>query len=325
MMKNDLFLPTDTYRKLFLYAELCNDEISGLGLIREEEGRYFCDEVILVEQTVSSAHTDITPDGLSETLTRIGKERPDTWGKWKLWWHSHSKMGASFSTQDEETLQELARVSGDWFFGLVINKAGSSQFYLSTEQPIPLFGKLEGVKEWRGDTEDSMVGEVMADIERHVSTAVTRGKNSPFPTRESSVTPVLSETETGKTPSGQNGGVTDPASGVIVYEGVRMDSATLGLCLMCGAPTTYLQATANQLFLACAPCQRSITSCKCHVPKVKGDPRFTILQMYWEEQRGIEEISAKAKQLLGASAIPVGGRKRRRPRNSRQLDSSSSK
>ena len=327
-MKTDLQLPTDTYRKLFLYAELCDQEISGLGLIRREDMLFFCDEVILVKQEVGASHTDITPDGLAETLTRIGQERPDTWGHWKLWWHSHNKMGTTFSTQDEDTLRELARVSGDWFFGLVVNKRGDSQFYVATCEPIPLFGKLEAAREWRGGTEDALVGAVMDDIEKYVTESVVKGYNPPLPTPSSSVsktTPPNSGTQESSSGGGEAvvPNLRQDESGVVVFEGVRQDSATLGLCLMCGGATEWRPATKNRLFLACKTCVRGITNCVCPIPKVKGDPRFLILQMYWEEQNGIEAVAAAAKQLLAAPTVQDNGRKRRRSRNAGKLDSSS--
>lgn len=313
MAKTDLLMPPEVYRRLFLYAELCPKEISGLGLIRKEEGRFYCDEIALVEQEVGVAHTDMSPEGLSEFLTRMGKERPDTWGNWKLWWHSHCDMGVAFSGTDEETLRELARVSGDWFFGLVTNKKRASQLYVATRDPIPLLGKLDEVKQIANTEDDALIEEVIADIEAHVTAPAPTPLLKTAVSRSGTLLPGLEDsTEMAKQLDANELEMRRR------YAGVRQDSATLQICLMCGGDVGWKQGNrkADSLYLQCKGCKKGVSNCGCPILR-NNTSTLKLLQLYWEENCGIEKVAAEAKRLLAPPTVQDDGRKHSRPRHVR--------
>lgn len=309
MANESIYLNPEVHTQLFLYAKLCEKEISGLGLVREEDGKFFCDEVALLDQEVGGAHTDISPEGVGKFMTELAKDRPDTWGHWKLWWHSHVSMTASFSGQDDTTLRELAHAAGDWFMGLVINKGGSSQLYVAIEEPFQMLGKLDEAELWTGGKEDPLIARVRKDIEEHVTV------------KPATVTPPLGTVPQAKKAEGKGGesskdsGATsgtvanpadvlaaqlidgDPeriihheqldklhAGGVeasphtsILYSGILLDSATLSLCLVCGREVDWRNANKDNMYLACMGCNRGVGKCKCRVIRDQKEVKDTPL------------------------------------------------
>ena len=74
-MAHDIHFAPPALAKLKLYVKHCAGEVSGLGLIRMEEGEFYCDEVALLEQEAGTAHTDITPKGIDVFLDDILRNR----------------------------------------------------------------------------------------------------------------------------------------------------------------------------------------------------------------------------------------------------------
>jgi hypothetical protein len=63
--------------------------------------------------------------------------------RWRLWWHTHPRMGASYSGTDEDTLEMLAAEMEDgYFLGMVINTALSTKCYYAQTTPFPLRTEL---------------------------------------------------------------------------------------------------------------------------------------------------------------------------------------
>src|SRR3989337_2802410 len=114
---------------LLRYAieEQPDQEISGFGHTNLEDGVIMMDDVYIPEQEVGGAHTDIDADRLMDFMIDLASKK-QALTNWRVWWHSHAKMGVSPSNTDEDTLRvfadELLKSGGNdrnnaWAMGLV--------------------------------------------------------------------------------------------------------------------------------------------------------------------------------------------------------------
>jgi len=129
-----VYIAEEVYRKLRMYADLCNSEISALGCATYKNGNFTVDEIYLFEQTVTSGSTDISTGAVSKFLyehIRSGKD-PE---RIKFWWHSHAKMGVFWSATDEGT---ITRFNNGWMLSTVSNKQGNHLVRLDIYEPLHL-------------------------------------------------------------------------------------------------------------------------------------------------------------------------------------------
>lgn len=169
-MPLNLLFEEPVWKKITLYTAKADGEISGMGRVERQGDTLICTEVALMPQECTGAHTEITGESISTFLSDIGQNRPETWGQWLVWWHSHVNMAPTFSTQDEETLRMLSNANEQWFLGLCINKRNESNLYYAVETDLAqLFAKMGEAKLIQPDLPpDPMEAEVLADIDRFV-------------------------------------------------------------------------------------------------------------------------------------------------------------
>jgi hypothetical protein len=122
-------------------------EVQGWGRVRVEDDVPVCYEIAIPKQEVSHASVDTSPDDLIlwqssrfNLRPKMGKEEiaavDEEMKQWRLWWHSHGSMTASFSSTDVETLKDLAEATGDYFLGTVINEGMDANAYLAVSRPF---------------------------------------------------------------------------------------------------------------------------------------------------------------------------------------------
>lgn len=122
------------WMKLLGFLTLSEKEISGFGRVRVESGRLpVVDEIYLLPQTVSSAHTMIDPEDVSIFITSLIESGEDP-SLIRLWWHSHADMKTFWSETDNENMWELIGGS-PYMFGLVGNREGDVKIRLDLASP----------------------------------------------------------------------------------------------------------------------------------------------------------------------------------------------
>ncbi len=130
--------PAATFAKLRAYVSSCAVEIGGMGLVRVADGglRLVVEDVFIVEQSVSAASTELSEEGISELLLALVEHGHDP-AHLNLWWHSHARLSAFFSTTDVRTLQTSFPYA-DWVLGIVTNHRGELVTRLHVQRPLPL-------------------------------------------------------------------------------------------------------------------------------------------------------------------------------------------
>ena len=146
-------------------------EVGGFGRTQvTEAGDIICNEVYIPPQVVQSGHTDIKgpdePGGeeMFEDFFRYiathcavcrkevgddhARERHDfegeSWSDWRLWWHSHGRLGTTPSGTDHNTLGMIARNLNDgWAVGLVIDSAGGRHAWVNQAFPFRLDREID--------------------------------------------------------------------------------------------------------------------------------------------------------------------------------------
>ena len=132
-----LIIPQRVWQKLKYYQEATTDEISGLGKIRHKGNRIIVEEVYLLPQENSAAHTTILEDGLSRFMEKHLEEMNEL----KLWWHSHQTIGCDFSMTDDLTSAQLSEA--DWYVSLLIHQDKKPQARLNMLKPFKVEKALE--------------------------------------------------------------------------------------------------------------------------------------------------------------------------------------
>ena len=119
------------WMKMVYYTKHCPYEIGGLIIA---DGLNVID-VVLPHQKVSGASVDYDMDNLHKMIHEIIKTAPQLMPKIKGTWHSHANLGASFSSTDEETACDFAKM-GKYAISVVTDKDGKAVVKLHALVPI---------------------------------------------------------------------------------------------------------------------------------------------------------------------------------------------
>lgn len=183
----------DAWRMLKACLDIAEDmldecEVQWWGRLIIIKGGAVCDRIVVPPQVGAAAHidTDIKQHwnwqrehfklgpGMSNKEIRAANEEMQ---HWRLWCHSHGRMGTTFSPRDDNNLAMLAEEAGDYFLGMVVNTKGDSRAYLCQRQPFHLTVDLGAVGIYY-DTDDlaEEAMEMMSVVERKPVTTVRVGK-----------------------------------------------------------------------------------------------------------------------------------------------------
>lgn len=119
------------WRKLQYFLQLSTHEISGFGRVTDYDSNFLVDEIYLINQTVSSVHTQMSAIEIGKFVSQLAAYGGDI-SNLKLWWHSHVNMGLFWSPDDEKTMADLTR---QYYFGLVGLKNGKVLARLDIARP----------------------------------------------------------------------------------------------------------------------------------------------------------------------------------------------
>ena len=105
----------------------CNQEVGWMGLVThyEDQNAFLVHRIMLPQQQVHSATTEISDEGLSEIAEELIAEDVDT-STMYCWYHSHVNMAVSPSQQDEDQVAEYMS-SCPIFIRGIVNKRGDSK------------------------------------------------------------------------------------------------------------------------------------------------------------------------------------------------------
>ena len=141
-----LFTPT-AWEQLQVFLALSELEISGFGRTTEvSPGVYLVDEIFLLEQEVSHAHTELDMSAVALLVADLVEQ--DKEPNLKLWWHSHHKMEAFWSDQDERAIHNLIE-NGGFVFSLVGRQNGEVRIRFDMHDPALTIDQLPHRVIWR--------------------------------------------------------------------------------------------------------------------------------------------------------------------------------
>lgn len=141
-----IILSREAYTLMALYVELGDQEVGWLGTaIRQEDGDFRIEKVMLFKQQVSGTETEISTEGLQELSMELlgrGEEGIKDWNNMRFWGHSHVRMGTFASGTDENTMLRNRFGGGSfrdrtfcfqdseypWAIRGIFNKLGRAQF-----------------------------------------------------------------------------------------------------------------------------------------------------------------------------------------------------
>lgn len=169
-INNKIYFLKSAYQKMRYYVSLCEDEISGLGKIEEQNGKLVVTDVQIFKQVVSGAHSDLDDDALAEFLFEKTKNGDDL-AKWRLWWHSHAKMNVFFSGTDTNTIDTSTEFP--WLISVVTNHKNEILARYDTYKPYRLTENL--LVEILEDENLALKEECKKEIEEKVSQSRSYG------------------------------------------------------------------------------------------------------------------------------------------------------
>ena len=143
-------LTHDVWQRMRAYVDNCRDEISGMGKIERDGEDFRVVDIVLFDQTVSAAHSDITTESLAKFQVEVIR-KGDSLEDWTFWWHSHAAMKVFFSGTDTETID--ASTEYKYLVSLVTNHKHELTARVDTFEPVRLYKMLDVVVEEADDTE----------------------------------------------------------------------------------------------------------------------------------------------------------------------------
>jgi proteasome lid subunit RPN8/RPN11 len=106
-MQPKIILPVNLKNKIQFIVDNCSMEVSGLGTVvfDKKENAYRITDVILLEQEVGSAHTDLD----DKAVAKACYDMRDAEGELAFWWHSHVNMDTFWSGTDHSTMDSIGK------------------------------------------------------------------------------------------------------------------------------------------------------------------------------------------------------------------------
>jgi hypothetical protein len=106
-MQPKIILPINIKNKIQFIVDNCSMEVSGLGTVvfDKEANAYRVTDVILLEQEVGSAHTDLDDKAVAKACYDMRNSE----GELAFWWHSHVNMDTFWSGTDHETMDSIGK------------------------------------------------------------------------------------------------------------------------------------------------------------------------------------------------------------------------
>jgi hypothetical protein len=145
-----LYIDPTAMKKIQYWTDAADGEVSGLGIVENEDGKYVVKDAYILDQKCSSADTELEPEAISKLMTDIIKDGKDP-ARLKFWWHSHVNMSTFWSGTDDECAETLSK---EFAFSLVVNKSKDKRCRLDLYDPFRITVDHIKVLELTPDDED---------------------------------------------------------------------------------------------------------------------------------------------------------------------------
>ena len=117
----EIHIDIETLARIKEIVRLSPKEVSWFSRVSRNDNVFCITDAFLIEQTVSSAETEMTLSGLSDFMTNIiQKHGVEFYNSIRCWGHSHVEMSTNPSGQDLKQIKEFD--NGDFYIMLIMNK-----------------------------------------------------------------------------------------------------------------------------------------------------------------------------------------------------------
>lgn len=121
-----VFYTPAAFQKMQLLVDICDQEVGWMCMVLNPKERVFVIyDIIVPEQVVSGAETDISQDSMAGIVDEVLEKTQDGAGVY-AWYHSHVNMGVSPSPQDEYQVAQFLE-SCPVFIRGIMNKKGQAK------------------------------------------------------------------------------------------------------------------------------------------------------------------------------------------------------
>lgn len=186
-MNPTILIENDVYRKVMHWVHKSQYEVSGLGVIKIEDGGILrVVQAILLPQKNGTATTDIEAEDVNRALFQLRNVE----GELKWWWHSHVQMGVFWSGTDDDTIKKFG--SGGWVVATVFNQ--------KNEVKSCYYGAHDTKTPW-GTTSALRLDDLVTKL-TPLAVDDTREWDAEYDKNVTNVTPAVVTTYTGKSHTG---------------------------------------------------------------------------------------------------------------------------
>lgn len=143
-----VFIKPIAYSKMWHYVDICDEEVSWLGIVENIGCIYIISDVYLVEQNVSSAESSIDEEAFCKLMKQLileGDEGGKKSNNIRFLGHSHHTMSTNPSHQDDLQMKEYAKNNMDFFVRGIFNKKGRIKFCIFLFKDGEILLELEDV------------------------------------------------------------------------------------------------------------------------------------------------------------------------------------
>lgn len=135
----NLIIPNEVFQKIMWWINKSEHEVSGFGSLEYDQTAktFTVKDVILLEQEVSSASTELDPVAIGKAMYEM-REQPNAL-KWH--WHSHVNMGVFWSADDLTLIRDLGKQG--WILATVFNKRKEMKTAFCGQMKIEGLGDAE--------------------------------------------------------------------------------------------------------------------------------------------------------------------------------------
>lgn len=170
----EIYIEPRALQKLFLFAEMHHEELSGIGSVdiveevrsmKEKISQITIKEIFAVESFNTTAHTDAT-DGLATYFLGLVEKGKST-EHLKVWFHSHHSMGPFWSWEDHDTAYNFD--NEDFMISIVIGTNQQLRARIDIYNPLRITIDNVPIKLKSPITEDKTIRkEVRKEINKFV-------------------------------------------------------------------------------------------------------------------------------------------------------------
>lgn len=156
-----------TYADIYLAAEICPVEISGLAKVtREGDNFHIFGEPMIPKQKCrrdgSETDFDMVAYGIWCNEMILG-DREEELKQFKLWWHSHANSVVYFSNTDERTISRIGSFYSEWWMHMVVNKINHALLRLDVYKPERLSPVYVDKIKFSSPTSKKLVQKIMLE------------------------------------------------------------------------------------------------------------------------------------------------------------------